>query len=330
MAREQIVFYPRMTEFLVERLEEFSTKPLLILDVGAREGVEFRWDFYGDRVFKIGFEPDVVECDRLNQSVRDRNCKFYPVALGKKREKRRFSVCQQLKFSSFYPANMQFLRRFSESDFTAMTVIETLELETIDLDSFTKKNKIDDIDFIKLDVEGSELDILQGARQVLQKSVLGLSLKVLFHSCIRNQPSFSEIDLFLNSLGFRLFDLVTYRHARKALPFPNDALEKNQQGQILCGQALYFRDGVSELEMYQKKFQWDRSRILKLSSLMEIFCLTDCAVELIQTAIKRQLLNRNLEFLIDYLTPSVKTDNTVIPISYEDYLQMHQSKSKTR
>lgn len=293
MALEHINVRPRMTQFLVNQLQAFSERPLLILDVGARGGFEDYWKLYGEQAVQIGFEPDGEEYNRLNQQSVNKNWRFYPIALGNRQEKRTFFVCNWSGSSSFYPEKFSFIERFPyEENLKAMEVLKHVDIETVELDYFAKANNIDYVDFIKLDVEGSELDVLQGAINILQTSVMGLSLEVLFHSCIRNQPTFSNIDLFLNSLGFRLFDLAIYRQARKALPFPTiPPLGVTQQGQVLWGQALYLPDGVSEFESNQKLQSWDRVKVLKLASLMELFCLPDCAVELIQKAKQKHILN---------------------------------------
>jgi len=322
MALGHINFQPRMTQFLVSQLRAFSEQPLIIFDVGARAGFEVHWNVYGEQAVQIGFEPDVGECERLNQQFSNQNRKFYPVALGRQKEKRNFSVCQWPGSSSFYPANTKFLQRFPDENLEQMRVVKTVELETVDLDSFAGENGIEYIDFIKLDVEGSELDVLKGAINVLQKSVLGLSIEVLFHSFLRNQPTFSDIDLFLNSQGFRLFDLAIYRHARKALPFPTDSLGVTKQGQVVWGQALYLRDGVDEIESHQRIQVWNSVQVLKLASLMELFCLPDCAVELTRLAAQKHILTENIETLLNCLTPPVKKDNATQLISYEQYLQL--------
>ncbi|MDJ0713521.1 MAG: FkbM family methyltransferase [Prochloraceae cyanobacterium] len=329
MALERINSDPRMTQFLVDRTLAFSDRPLLVLDLGARGGFEPHWKFYGDRIIQIGFEPDLEECEKLNQQFGDRGLKFYPVALGQRKEKRNFSVCQWGGSSSFYPANTNFLRRFPDEHGEQMKVIKTIELETVDLDSFATEEGIEYIDFIKLDIEGSELDVLKGAVEFLQRSVLGLSIEVLFHSSLRNQPTFSEIDLFLSSLGFQLFDLATYRHARKALPLPANSLGVTQQGQLLWGQALYLRDGVNEIESEQGIANWDHDRVLKLATLMEIFCLPDCAIELIQTGVKKGILTENMETAIDYLTPPIEKGNKTVSVSYQEYVQLAQKKSRS-
>jgi len=326
MALEHINFRPSMTKFLVNQQQAFAERPLLILDVGARGGFEDHWQIYGEQAIQIGFEPDVEECNRLNQQSRHKNCNFYPVALGNQQEERTFTVCHWRGSSSFYPANFSFIGRFPyKENLAAMEVIKQIKIETVDLDFFVQSNSINYVDFIKLDVEGSELDVLKGALNILQTSVLGLSLEVLFHSCIRNQPTFSHIDLFLDSLGFRLFDLAIYRQARKALPLPTiPPLGVTQQGQVLWGQALYLRDGFSELESNQELYHWDQVNVLKLASLMELFCLPDCAVELIQKAQQKHILTETIEPLLNSLTPPMKKGNTFESISYEQYLQLFQ------
>jgi hypothetical protein len=120
----------------------------------------------------------------------------------------------------------------------------------------------------------------------LQKSVLGLSLEVLFHDSMRQQPTFSEIDRFLQAMGFQLFDLEIYRHARRTLPRPPLTFGNTDIGQVLWGQALYLRDGAGRVDRSPARDlqPWDRTRMLKLASLMEIFMLPDCALELIQAS----------------------------------------------
>ena len=52
------------------------------------------------------------------------------------------------------------------------------EVESITLDSFVFKNNIEYIDFIKLDVEGAELDVLKGAKETIKKFKPKLAISV--------------------------------------------------------------------------------------------------------------------------------------------------------
>jgi FkbM family methyltransferase len=277
---------PMMTRHLVEELGAFQNDPIVICDVGARGGFETQWQVFSSQACSIGFEPDPVEFARLQDSLSSATDRIYPLALGKQRERRLFSICRHPGGSSFYPADLEFIDRFPPEYAQELTVLETLEIETVSLDEFVRDYNIPPIDFLKLDVEGSELDILQGAETILQNSVLGLSLEVLFHASMRHQPTFSEIDRFLQAMGFQLFDLDIYRHARRTLSRPMSALGNTDIGQVLWGQALYLRDGVAEIKQsnFRNCHQWHQTRILKLASLMEIFTLPDCALELIQAS----------------------------------------------
>ncbi len=303
MGHTRIISNPLMTRFLVEALGAFIEDPLVICDVGARGGLEKQWQVFGSQAMFIGFEPDPAECERLNQfyvtAVNDSTdgatpvCRFYPVALGKQREQRSFSICHYPGGSSFYPADLNFIQRFPAEHAQHLAVMKTITLETISLDEFTQEQNLPALDFIKLDVEGSELDILQGSQALLCDSVLGISLEVLFHETMRHQPVFSDIDRFLQDLGFQLFDLDLYRHARRTLNFPMGPLGNTPIGQVLWGQALYLRDAMPVLQQPDQVETdwWTQTRILKLASLMEIFQLPDCALELLQTATKRLALS---------------------------------------
>ena len=58
-------------------------------------------------------------------------------------------------------------------------------------------------DFLSLDTQGSEWDILNGARETLKNSVLAVALEVEFHSIYQGQKLFGDISGLLSSLGFQ-------------------------------------------------------------------------------------------------------------------------------
>ena len=304
---KKINLQPKLIPWLLNN-KIFSQEPLKVLDIGARGGLEKHWQVYQEYIEQIGIEPDKKECDRLNRETTTNRCQFYPLALGKKSEKMPFYICQGEGSSSFYPANKEFIKRFEDESSQLMKVRQIIELETTDLDTLCHDQNLGDIDFIKLDVEGSELDILQGGEQCLKK-VMGLSLEVLFHSFLRHQPTFSEIDLWLAERGFYLYDLATYRHGRKALPLPSDSYGNTKEGQVLWGQALYLRDGFQELNNNDFSLFGNPSKIFKLASLMELFCLPDCAMELLKIGTNKEIINCDLKVIYDLLKPKNISDN---------------------
>ena len=54
----------------------FETEPLILLDVGARFGLQRPWDQYPiDYLQYFGFEADDEECKRLNKTNNNKNIK---------------------------------------------------------------------------------------------------------------------------------------------------------------------------------------------------------------------------------------------------------------
>jgi FkbM family methyltransferase len=77
-------------------------------------------------------------------------------------------------------------------------VLSQLPVVTHRLDDL---KEVHNIDFIKLDVQGSELAILENATEQL-KHILVVHVETLFIPHYKNQPLFGEIDLVLRKAGF--------------------------------------------------------------------------------------------------------------------------------
>ena len=220
---------------------------------------------------------------------------------------------------------MKYVQRFPDE--VNISIVKTIEMDTVDFDSFAKEKRINNVDFMKLDTEGSELDILKGAIEFLKKTVIGLIIEVEFSQFRKEQPVFSEVDSFMRELGFGLFNLETYRLARKSLKPTLDINESGVAdfGQIIWGEALYLRDGVNEIDTSSSlEDGWDDIRVLKLASLMELFCLPDCAIELIQVAYRKGLLQGwDVAHLVDLLVPGGGES-----VSYSEYLRKIEQKGR--
>ena len=74
------------------------------------------------------------------------------------------------------------------------------DIDTITLDYFVDKYDIGEVDFIKIDVQGAELDVFQGAEKTL-KNVLKVVSEVEFVPIYVNQPLFGDVSKFLDAKG---------------------------------------------------------------------------------------------------------------------------------
>ena len=64
---------------------------------------------------------------------------------------------------------------------------------------------------IKLDTQGTELEILQGLSDAQFADVLAVEVETEFHTAYRGQPCFPEMHAFMTGQGFELFDMRTQR-----------------------------------------------------------------------------------------------------------------------
>ena len=96
--------------------------------------------------------------------------------------------------------------------------VSTAEIETTTLDLWAAKNKVLVVDYIKIDTQGSELEILKGGVGVLQTARC-LEVEVEFNPIYLGQPIFSEVDIFLRCQGFVLWKLSNHVHySRQGTP----------------------------------------------------------------------------------------------------------------
>ncbi|MFA5392879.1 MAG: FkbM family methyltransferase [Candidatus Ratteibacteria bacterium] len=264
-----------------------------VADAGAGGGAESCWDVYGNQLHLIGFEPDAEECKRLNRLAKKntpakRKEEYYPIALYRDKGVYTLHISQNKVASSLFPINQDFVSRFPHDSPGA--IVGSAQIKTTDIDSFLKENEIGHLDFMKVDVEGAELALFEGAKNLLSESLLGLSVEVFFHPYHTGRPLFGDIDRYLRQFGFILFDLQPEKWVRKTLA-TKDSKGWYGAGQLIWAQALYFLDLPARMAAPGYiPVEADRLRVLKLSSLAEVFGFPDFAIEVLQAGRNKGLL----------------------------------------
>ena len=71
--------------------------------------------------------------------------------------------------------------------------------------NFCQENKIDFVDFMKIDVQGAEYLVLEGAKNILKnKKVKYLQMEFIFGDTYKNQKSFSYYIKLFEDYGYKL------------------------------------------------------------------------------------------------------------------------------
>ncbi|MBD1996777.1 FkbM family methyltransferase [Leptolyngbya sp. FACHB-541] len=238
------------------------------------------WNLLAPNLTIYGFDADADACDAANAELEERAIcwteQHIPLVITKQVGELTLYVTQNPACSSLYSPNEAFLARFV--GLPEMVNLDfTTELEATTLDTFCQQEGIEEIDFLQLDVQGAELQVLEGASQIVKNSVLAIQTEVSFSELYINQPLFSEVDTYLRSFGFALFDfdLDAARRVRRISPIQ----AKRRPGQLLWADAFYLCDPIKDIENVRLQ---SPENLLKLACIADILGFADYALELLE------------------------------------------------
>ena len=209
---------------------------LRLVDVGARDGIDPRWDRFAAVIEATAFEPDEAECERLAATAGSLRypVRFLPHALWSEvADGVPFHVAKWPVASSLYPPNEEFLREFPLAR-ALLATEEVRAVSTTTLDRACTEHEVG-CDVLKLDVEGAELDVLRGGESVLA-GALGLEVEVELNPVFAGQPLFADVDAHLRARGWALQGLRRTSWLRGAA---SQEGESGAGGQIVSADALY-------------------------------------------------------------------------------------------
>lgn len=184
-----------------------------------------------------GFEPE-PEAFAALQAQAGPNTHFVQRALGKTGR------------GVFYPHKLTGLGSLLKMDERSVTYLGRpgwfanqgagVEIDLIALDDIPR-DELPRPDVLKMDIQGSELDVLEHGRDRLSAAVAVIS-EVRFAQMYANEPMWAEVDLELRDQGFVLHKMASI----KSIPLSNSmrgAMKTEHfRNQMLDGDAVYIRD----------------------------------------------------------------------------------------
>lgn len=207
-----------------------------ILDVGAaiieQPPYQSLVDAGRGRIF--GFEPNPQACEQLNREYGAPH-RFLPHFIGDGRPAV-FHETNWAPTGSLYEPNSPVLEKFNNLA-ELVTPVATHAVSTTRLDDIAE---IDDIDFIKIDIQGGELAAFRNASRVLSSAVL-IQTEVEFVEIYKGQPMFADVDIFLREKHFQ-FHAFNGFGGRTFKPMVVNDNANIGLRQALWSDALYVRD----------------------------------------------------------------------------------------
>jgi FkbM family methyltransferase len=276
------IFVPILKEY--GRLESLH---ITVCNVGSRkldandDYATQGWGVFAPNLTIYGFDADPEACEEANANIglRQENGEVnwteihIPIGLGSFTGEAKLYVTKNPMCSSLYPPNEPYLARFSGLPELVNLDFE-VDIEVTTLDNFCQTEAINEIDFLQIDVQGADLDVLRGASKILD-SVLAIQIEVEFSHLYKEQPLFADIDTYLRNNGFSLFDLTNSRRNRTNSPIQSTV----HPGQLLWGDAFYLRDLIDQNPHTLPK---NLDRIFKLACIADVMNFSDYALELLK------------------------------------------------
>jgi FkbM family methyltransferase len=177
-----------------------KTRVRTIFECGSRDGldaIELNKYYKPESIYAFECNPEAIELCKKN--LKDTN-----IVLVEK------AVYNESKIVDFYAADMEksidknlgasslLWHRDNEVEFFQ----KKIQVEAIRLDDFMKQNKINKVDMLCMDLQGVELQALQGLGNKL-KDVIYIILEVSLEHYYKDDVLFKQMKGFLDDKGFQ-------------------------------------------------------------------------------------------------------------------------------
>ncbi len=199
-------------------IDAAKTYGISFLDVGARGGVAEDLLPLSAAVDAVCFEPEPIEAKKLESEMQGNwaSLTVLPTALGGSVGPANLYIPKSEQSASLFRHNEDMVSRFGHE--SMHKIDRTLEVTCKTIDSLYAEGVISKATYMKLDIEGVELDLLKSAQSILQTTV-AMRLEVSFLEQRINQPLIWEIVDWLASKDFEVIDIIDiHRWRRRNIP----------------------------------------------------------------------------------------------------------------
>ena len=196
----------------LDRIEPLIHKDDLILDVGANMGVVSLW--FSQRCDHVhAFEPHPENIAMITSQMNLRNSKnitLHQCALGKEETE------MQLHVKNFHGHH-------SLGDVDNSPTVGKIRVKVRTMDDVCKELNVEHIQFLKIDVEGFESDVLLGGSQLLAEKKIDYILFELQETILHSiQRTSQEVFQILFDSGYEIIDLNgTKMEEKDSMDIPN-------------------------------------------------------------------------------------------------------------
>ncbi len=184
-------------------------KGMVVIDVGANIGYYALQEasIVGKKGQVHAIEPILNNVNALNKNIelnKYKNIKTYQIAISSKSGTSKMTLTDSSNQNTMIDSSASHASEYTKKKMDALKR-KVIKINTISIDEFIKKEKIKQINCIRMDVEGYETEVIKGASNTLKNSPAPLKLFIEIHNKLFKNPEQiikPEIERIL-SYGFK-------------------------------------------------------------------------------------------------------------------------------
>ena len=199
-----------------------KNEKIISLDVGAQGG--FNSDKFFPSKYNCFFKEILIE--PINSEAEKLENKKFVIKKGlwSKKEKKKLNILDnRLGSSSMYEPDEEFfdLHDLKKKDYDNYKITRSIEVECDTLTNQLKELEINKLDYLKIDTQGAELEILKG---IGEYRPLLIKVEAHFFSIYKNVPSWNKLVSFLYDLNYTLIDFKGIGNHSTRIPAEADMI----------------------------------------------------------------------------------------------------------
>jgi FkbM family methyltransferase len=188
-------------------LRKLGLSPRTVVDVGAGDGTRTLYEAFPE-AFQVLIEPLKENEPHLQRILQEYEGEYYLTAVGDREEELTINVEPNVrKKSSIH----------SRTNLTSTgDLVERREIPVTTLDTLMKKHNFQPPFGLKIDTEGFEYQVVEGATDFLRETQFVIA-EVSVAKRFTESYSFSEFIEIMDRNGFSLYDILNMRRTRSPL-----------------------------------------------------------------------------------------------------------------